>query len=102
MQKVQLDRQSVYNAIADAQARGYMSTLSSDPQEMAGGTIAMSLSAIGLALMYLADKIDGNQTPVLSAPMPVSQPSPMPVDGATWDNGQQLVSVKIQVQDDGF
>ena len=70
MQKVQLDRQSVYNAIADAQARGYMSTLSSDPQEMAGGTIAMSLSAIDTALMYLAYKLDRNQATVLAEAMP--------------------------------
>ena len=82
----QLDRQSVYDKISDAYTCGYAATISNDPQEKAGGAIAMGLATIGLALMYLADKMEGPQETVPSEPKPESQPA----------------TAKIQVLDDGF
>ena len=80
----QLDRQSVYDRIMDAHTIGYAATISSDPQERAGGAIAMGLASVGLAIMYLADKLEGPQVTVPSEPEPESQP-PHIDDSAFFD-----------------
>jgi len=68
----------------DAHTIGYAATISSDPQERAGGAIAMGLASVGLAIMYLADKLEGPQVTVPSEPEPESQP-PHIDDSAFFD-----------------